>query len=252
MPLLVRLAPAAPSATGSDRLSVPPERPLVFRSRSGNPAARVEHSPSGRIRVTALNGTPVLVNDRVVESAELAHGDILAVGRDRFQVAGDPAPDVVEPGPAPAQRISKRLSVERTSPVAAKPSTSGLLSRVSSAFNTKDRARLAALELERKQLLLDAGLASLLGGGLGLGPEKLARVLRGEALTIAPGDLDPAAIDHWRQRRRRLDEIDRAIDALRSALGMPAATHRLVPVPSDRDPSVAGQTADEIGTQQIR
>ena len=110
---------------------------------------------------------------------------------------------------------------------------------------------MAALEVERKQLLIEAGMASLLGGGLGLANEKLTRILRGETLTIAMRDLDPVAIEQWRRRRRRLGELDTAIDALRVQLGMPPSADRVVPSAKSGRATAVNEAMDQIGTQPL-
>jgi hypothetical protein len=207
---------------------MPEGRPLMFRSRTGDPVAKLNRE-SGGWRIQALNGSPVTVNGAPVQDRRLASGDEIVVGRDRFRLVDD-GPEVVEPVRAqtppampamdPAARSSRRISVSRTSTVNA-TTQSGVLDRVVAAFNGKDRARLASLEQERRRLLTEAGLASLRGAGIGLPPAHLARLLRGESVQIRLDDLMPGAVDAWRNGRRRLVELDTAIDAVRRALGLP-------------------------------
>ncbi len=200
----------------------------MFRSRTGEPVARLNRE-SGGWRIQALNGSPVSVNGAVVSERRLTSGDEILVGRDRFRLVDD-GPEVVEPVRAttpppmpatdPAARSSRRISVSRTSAVNA-TAQSGVLDRVVAAFNGKDRARLASLEQERRRLLHDAGLSSLRGAGIGLPPSHLARLLRGESVQLRLDELMPGAVDAWRNGRRRLGELDTAIDAVRRALGLP-------------------------------
>jgi hypothetical protein len=224
-----RLEPVAASPGGAAKpIPMPEGRPLMFRSRAGEPVARLSRE-SGGWRIEALNGSPVSVNGTAVSDRRIASGDEIAVGRDRFRLVDD-GPEVVEPfrAPAPpaapaidpAARSSRRISVSRTSTVNA-TGQSGVLDRVVAAFNGKDRARLASLEQERRRLLHDAGLSSLKGAGIGLPPALLARLLRGEPVQIRLDDLMPGAVDGWRTGRRRLGELDTAIDAVRRALGLP-------------------------------
>jgi hypothetical protein len=257
-----RLEPVvAPPGGVAKPIPVVEGRPLMFRNKAGDPVARLTRDASGW-RIEALNGSPVALNGGRIDDARVASGDEISVGRDRFRLVDD-GPEVVEPfrepptaavtaAPAmdPAARSSRRISVSRPSAVAA-TSQSGVLDRVVAAFNGKDRARLASLEQERRRLLHDAGLSSLKGAGIGLPPALLSRLLRGEAVQVRLQDLMPGAVDTWRQGRRRLAELDTAIDAVRRGLGLPPENEAMLgPAPRSPGADPAEALADTT-TQPI-
>jgi hypothetical protein len=257
---------ALESEEDGKRVRIDPVKPLILKVKRGD-------QPGGEIAVGMKDGRPFLdnrssaqclVNDIDRAAALLAAGDHLQLGALRFRVVATAGQlDVVEPSAhaAPAasstDRPQRRISASRLAAVEPQTQSSGLLKRVSAAFSGRaEKQRLDELEGERRSALIEAGRRSLADGtALGLPPDTLARLQRGQSVTLQPGDL--IGFTRWREDRQRLVRLDAEIAALRQALGLgpdPDAVVLVTPtLKSDERAKVerAYATMDAVGTQPM-
>lgn len=255
---------ALESTADQKRVRIDPERPLVLKVKRGD-------QPGGEIVVGIKDGTPFLdnrstaaclVNDIDRAATRLAPGDHLQLGSLRFRVValdadGAPAPPPPASTDSDRQRQQRRISASRMAAVAEKPSSSGLLKRMSTAFSGRaEKQRLDELEAERRAALVEAGRRSLSDGtALGLPAALMAQLQRGQSVTLTPAQLEGFAV--WRENRQRLVRLDAEIAALRQVLGLgpdPDAVILTVPrLKSDEQAKVerAYATMDAVSTQEM-
>lgn len=255
------------------RVRIDPGKPLILKVKRGD-------QPGGEIAVGMKDGRPFLdnrssaqctVNGSDRAAALLSAGDRLQLGALHFRVVATAGQlDVVEPvaqAPRPTagapptesdrQRVQRRISASRMTAVEPQTQSSGILKRVSAAFSGRaERQRLDELEAERRAALVEAGRRSLGDGtALGIPPDALSRLQRGQAVTLQPAELDGFA--RWREDRQRLVRLDAEIAALRQALGLgpdPDAVVLVAPnLKSDERAKVerAHATMDAVGTQPM-
>lgn len=264
---------ALESADDGKRVRIDPVKPLILKVKRGD-------QPGGEIAVGMKDGRPFLdnrssaqclVNGSDRAAALLSPGDELQLGALHFTVVALAGQlDVVEPAAQPPrpssqtaptdsdrQRLQRRISASRMTAVEPQTQSSGLLKRVSAAFSGRgEKQRLDELEAERRSALVEAGRRSLADGtALGIPPEALSRLQRGQAVTLQPADLDGFA--RWREDRQRLVRLDAEIAALRQGLGLgpdPDAVVLIAPtLKSDERAKVerAYATMDAVGTQPM-
>lgn len=252
------------------RVRIDPAKPLILKVKRGD-------QPGGEIAVGMKDGRPFLdnrssaqcmVNGSDRAAALLSAGDQLQLGALRFRVVALAGQlDVVEPAAHPQhqtaptdsdrQRQQRRISASRMAVAEPQTQSSGLLKRVSAAFSGRgEKQRLDELEAERRAALVEAGRRSLADGtALGIPPEALSRLQRGQPVTLQPADLDGFA--RWREDRQRLVRLDAEIAALRQGLGLgpdPDAVVLIAPtLKSDERAKVerAYATMDAVGTQPM-
>ncbi|NRA38115.1 MAG: hypothetical protein HRU15_08250 [Planctomycetes bacterium] len=99
----------------------------------------------------------------------------------------------------------------------------GILDRVGNVLRRKDEKveKLQELEEQRQNILLQAGRFVLeYQGGLGLPPNFMMRLFKGESVTAEPHQLVRVELEQFRKMRDRLIYLDSAINACRESLGL--------------------------------
>lgn len=230
-------------------------KPRVFKIvKHGHDAGSVTvELVDGKCQVTNRSQRPVLVNGDECERGTLVDGDSVLIGKESFRVrvistqSLAPEPERVSgyhPTPVPDTDVSleveeplvaaskstsesdrhrrrRSISASMRSPVETPKQT--ILNRVSSVFSVKsrsDRTREEALQVERRQLLEEAGRQVLAAHALGLPEQAFSDLLAGRTVTIRPEEVARAALERWRELSQRVALLDAEIAAVRQALGM--------------------------------
>jgi hypothetical protein len=227
------------------KLKVKPGKPLTInlQGADGRPGTVAVEQHAHQLVLTNCSPAQVLVNGKATPRTVLRQGDEIAIGAQRFRVGGEdepitaahprvsrapaPRPHVAAPPAPPARaatgssdRHQRRISASRLSAIS-EVQQKGLLARVGDVFSGRhSRGQLDKLERERRELLAQAGRASLDQGGIGLSHPLIANLVRGETVKLSPRDLDAAAFQRWREYRSRLTTLDAEIAAVRRALGL--------------------------------
>ena len=207
-----------------------PGKPRVFQVRRPDEAdGSVEVALiEGALQLSNRSQRTVRVNGSAVREATLYEGDVIEIGKDVFRVAVVPDELVIEdPGPtatAPSsdsdrQRRRRSLSASMPAYAPQSPPANGLLSKMSSVFHGRsERARLEALEAERRDVLVQIASA-VLGDGL-FAHGELSALCEGRSVTIDPAQVPPRMLERWRDWRDRVALLDAELKALRKRLGV--------------------------------